>query len=700
MKKTTYYYIIVSSLLLGILYFIYSPFRFTPHEYSFSIGEISDREIIAPYDFDIYKNVESLRSEQEIAALNVRPVYKLSETLTFNAIKNLDFLFKPFILSVNNNFIEIKNKLHRNGFNLADTTIIYLNNDKYRNQIYGFLSTELVNIFNVGIYPEDFPYLKIKLIREKKEVEEYSLARLFSLTEAKEKILSKEKDLDSKKILEDILNIVLIINIIEDSETLRILQQEVKDNISLFKGKVLKNEKIINKNQKVTVDIIQKLNSLNRSQQSKDSTIDISEIIQSSFGISLFAFILLFIFHYIISICFSDFFSLQLHYIIVYFALFLPILSTILTNNLIEFSSLVIPYSLSIIIIAFIFNAEIGILFNFVLMLFISIFLNLTLTTPIIHFVISCSALIAIKRLKYEQEYFVITLYLLIGLVSINIAFSLFKLDDITVFFLHIFYSVISIGISIVITMLLLPILHKKLNIATKQILLELLDFENSLLRRLQKQAPGTYHHSLIVGNLAESAAEAIGADYLLARVGSYYHDIGKLENPTFFTENNADSSQLHDRLMANESALIIRNHIKDGVTLAKKEKLPQTVIDILEQHHGTSQIRFFYNKALETKLIIDDEIFYYAGPKPQTKEAAIVTIADIVESTSKSLKKISNDILKKILDDTIFRLLKEGQLDEAPISMKELEEIKKYMLPILLGIYGKRIEYPDTDVN
>lgn len=305
--------------------------------------------------------------------------------------------------------------------------------------------------------------------------------------------------------------------------------------------------------------------------------------------------------------------------------------------------------------------------------------------------------IIALKHMKKKQEFYPITLYLLISFLIVNTAVSLIKFENITIYFWHLLWGIISCITSVVGLILLTPFVERKLNLATKQILLELLDFDNELLKKMATVAPGTYHHSLIVGNLAESAAEAVGANHLLARVGSYYHDIGKLENPQFFIENNPDSSDLHDRMMATESALLIRNHINNGLALARKYSLPKPVIDIIQQHHGTGLIKYFYNKAIETKLDFEEEQFYYSGPRAFTKESTIVMIADIVESTTKSLDDFSEKRIKKVLDDTIHNLINEGQLDESPLTLKELEKIKTYMLPILMGVYRKRLEYPEN---
>ena len=184
----------------------------------------------------------------------------------------------------------------------------------------------------------------------------------------------------------------------------------------------------------------------------------------------------------------------------------------------------------------------------------------------------------------------------------------------------------------------------------------------------------------------------------MLARVGSYFHDLGKLANPRIYIENNAEANEVHDNMLATQSAQLIRGHILEGVRLARLAGLPESVIDIIRQHHGTSKIRYFLNKAQENHLDYDAEEFEYPGPKPQTREAAIIMIADIVESHSKSLTEINSQILDQLLDETINKLIKDGQLNQAPVTISDLRKIANAMHPILLGVYSTRIEYPEDD--
>ncbi len=238
------------------------------------------------------------------------------------------------------------------------------------------------------------------------------------------------------------------------------------------------------------------------------------------------------------------------------------------------------------------------------------------------------------------------------------------------------------------------PVFEYTFNITTDMKLLEMGSLNNPLLKELAIKAPGTYHHSIVVSSLAESAASAIGANSLVAKVGSYYHDIGKIKKPMYFVENQADGINPHDKLKPSMSALIIMNHVKYGVEIAKKYNLGSSIIDIIQEHHGTTLIKYFYNRAKEAGLNPKEENFRYPGPKPQTKEAGIIMIADEVEAASKTLSnptaKHLEEYIKKIMRDIFL----DGQLDECELTLKELNFITDSFMNVLVGIFHHRIEY------
>ena len=240
-------------------------------------------------------------------------------------------------------------------------------------------------------------------------------------------------------------------------------------------------------------------------------------------------------------------------------------------------------------------------------------------------------------------------------------------------------------------------------NVLTNYSLLELSDFNQPLLKRMIVEAPGTYHHSMMVSNLSEAAADTIGANALLTRVGAYYHDIGKMVKPEYFTENQLIGGNKHDNIEPSMSRLVILNHVKEGIALAKKNKLNQKIIDFIPQHHGTSIIHFFHQKAMEAAeggKPIDESDFRYPGPKPQIRETAIVLLADSVEGAIRSLdeanpKKIE-EMVKKIINNKFI----DGQLDECNLTLKEIDKISATFTRILAAMYHGRIKYPEKKTS
>lgn len=243
-----------------------------------------------------------------------------------------------------------------------------------------------------------------------------------------------------------------------------------------------------------------------------------------------------------------------------------------------------------------------------------------------------------------------------------------------------------------------LPYLETSFGITSTVRLLELSNPNNALLKKLLTEAPGTYHHSILVGNLAEAAAETVGAEPLVVRVGAYYHDIGKIKRPYFFIENQLGADNPHDKIAPSLSTLILTSHIKDGVELAREHKLPQPIIDIVEQHHGKSLVSFFYHKALEgdRNESVNEEDFRYEGPKPKTKEAAIVMLADNIEAAVRSLQNPTAGRVEGLVRKIIKDRLMDGQLDECDLTLKDLDAIANSFVRVLSGIFHNRIEYPD----
>jgi len=251
---------------------------------------------------------------------------------------------------------------------------------------------------------------------------------------------------------------------------------------------------------------------------------------------------------------------------------------------------------------------------------------------------------------------------------------------------------------------ILLPVFEWAFGITTDIKLLELSNLNLPLLRQLAERAPGTYHHSIMVGLLAEAASEAIGGDSLFARVACYYHDIGKMVRPSYFVENQTYMGNRHDGLSPRMSSLVLANHVKQGVELGRTYKLPPRIISIIPQHHGTGLMKFFYYKAREASEHPDsstlEQEFRYPGPKPQTREAAIIMIADSVEAAARTIKTPTPAKLRNMIDTIIARIRDDGQLDESNITLRELNIVAESFVKVLKGIHHHRIDYPGYDFN
>lgn len=248
-----------------------------------------------------------------------------------------------------------------------------------------------------------------------------------------------------------------------------------------------------------------------------------------------------------------------------------------------------------------------------------------------------------------------------------------------------------------------LPVFEYLFDVASNIKLLELSDFNHPLLKRMVLEAAGTYHHSLVVGNLSEAAAEAIGANSLLARIGAYYHDIGKIDKAEYFIENQPTENltTAHEQLKPSISKMVIMNHVKEGLELGEKYKLNHAILDFITQHHGTSLVFYFYCRALENEKVeekIEEEGFRYSGPKPQTKETAIVLLADSAEGATRALGERSPKKIYELVRKVINNKFIDGQLDECELTLSDLENIASVFTKILSAVYHTRIMYPQEE--
>ena len=313
------------------------------------------------------------------------------------------------------------------------------------------------------------------------------------------------------------------------------------------------------------------------------------------------------------------------------------------------------------------------------------------------------AALLAITRAERLNAFVRVFFVVAVANVAVVLAFGALEQRDLAAQAQLMGVGILNAAVSVALAAGTFAVLGNVFGIMTVFQMLELANPSNRLLRRLLLETPGTYHHSVMVGNLAERAAETIGADPLLARVAAYYHDIGKMKNPLAFIENQAGAHNVHDDLNAETSARIIAGHIRDGIDLGYEHGLPVQIIGFIPQHHGKSVMSYFHGKALREaggrEDLVDERIYRYPGPKPQSREAAILMLADGVEASVRSLDEKDEESIRAMVDRIVDGRVEDGQLDDAELTLRDIAQIKEAFVAQLLGMYHSRIKYPDNVV-
>ncbi|MBI5417298.1 HDIG domain-containing protein, partial [Candidatus Poribacteria bacterium] len=350
------------------------------------------------------------------------------------------------------------------------------------------------------------------------------------------------------------------------------------------------------------------------------------------------------------------------------------------------------------ILFSILISPRIAFYFTGIMALLVGIIIDDSLVSAIIFFTAGTSGIASMTRIRERISFTKAALY--ISAINILTILSIILFEIIhpnwDIFFIAFWGGANGIAAASL-AGIFLPLFESNFNITTDIKLLELSDLNHPLLKKFAIEAPGSYHHSIIVGNMSEAAANAISANSLLVRVSSYYHDIGKISKPEYFVENQFGNK--HDNLSSTLSTLIVTSHIKDGIQLAREHKLPQVIIDIIEQHHGTSLIQYFYQRALaeedEDKTgEVKDYEYRYDGPKPQTKEAAIVMLADSIEAASRVLKEQNLSRVRSMIKKIIDNKLADGQFEECDITLKDLKKIADVFEKIIVSIFHSRVEY------
>jgi putative nucleotidyltransferase with HDIG domain len=340
---------------------------------------------------------------------------------------------------------------------------------------------------------------------------------------------------------------------------------------------------------------------------------------------------------------------------------------------------------------------EVGLIYSFLIGFLLEIVFNFSFNLDFISIVAGSVATFSVRGVKERYKFYRPMLYNSLSYLVMIYLFEVLKGSQAQAILEQCGYGILNGFFSTFLAMGLLPIFEYLFDITTDITLLELSDLNRPVLKRLALEAPGTYHHSIVVGNLAEAAAKALNANPLLARVGAYYHDIGKIEKPEYFVENQMGAKSKHEKLSPSMSALILESHVKEGAELAQKEHLPKKLTDLIKEHHGTTLMAYFYKKALDQGISEAQESEYrYPGPKPRSKEAAILMLADAVEAASRTLEEPKPARIMSLIKKIIMDKFEQGELEKCELTLKDLHIIEESFLPILIGVFHPRIDYPE----
>ena len=379
------------------------------------------------------------------------------------------------------------------------------------------------------------------------------------------------------------------------------------------------------------------------------------------------------------------------------------LISLLLARGLTVISPFLIPLACGPIMLTLLLDYKTSLVINSLNILLVSVVVGFSphiIILSIVNVIIGSTAL---KKLQQRTDILYSIIYIAVVSSIVTLATGMLVSNDLAGIFIDTGFVILGAILSGVLAVGFLPFFESTFDIVTNIKLLEMSNPNHPLMRRLLMEAPGTYHHSVMVANLAEVATEEVGGNPVVARIGAYYHDIGKIKRPYFFGENLMGRENPHNKITPNLSTLIIISHVKDGIELAKEYKVPKILQDMIEQHHGTTLVKYFYytmKNSAEKPEDIKEEDFRYPGPKPTSKEAGILMLADSVEAAVRSINDPTKGKIEEMVNNIIKDKLHSDQLVNCDLTLRDLEKIRKSFLKSLNGIYHHRIEYPTEKVN
>jgi len=662
-------------LMVGLLFLAVVASVFTtsilPERVDLSVGQVADRDIKAPRTVINEIETERLR---KAAADAVDPVYEHNSRVGEEALASLQSLF-TFLQSVRaQGELSLEQRLERLKENeiyaeLPDEILMALlqEDGKTMASVYDESERILSSIMQSGIKAET-----LDSFRRQVDVEVDELP------------LSPNHKTAMSYIIKSLIKPNLVFN---QEETMKRRQQarEAVEPVQILEGEI-----VVAEGRKVTEEDIAILRQLGLLRSESSTRVTAGALLLSLIYVLVIA---AYLYYFQREVFESE--RMLLLLCIILSLLLIPV------RMFIPISAYLVPVGAATLLLSILLNPRLAVFAGFMLALAVGILTGNDFKFMLVAFIGGMVGVYSVERIGQRSD--LVKTGLAIGaanaltILTLYLAFESGSLLG-TELLLDLLYGLVSGALAAVLAVGSLPFFENSFGIITAVKLLELSNPDQPLLRQLLLEAPGTYHHSVLVANLSEAATEAVGGDSLLARVGAYYHDIGKMKRPYFFIENQFGGQNPHEKISPSLSALIITSHVKDGVELAREHKLPSVIVDFIREHHGTTCISYFFNRAAEADRGNPPtrEDFSYDGPKPTSKESAVVMLADSAEAAVRALSKPTPGRIEGVIRKVIKDRLNDNQLEKCDLTLKNLDTIADIFTKILTGVFHPRIEYPE----
>jgi putative nucleotidyltransferase with HDIG domain len=672
-------------------------------------------DLIASTTFEVLKSNDVLEKEKQQAANRIQPIFLRNNnvpSISADSIKKFNSRILRLISAKKKNDDFSHNTfLSDNSFNVFNQ---FKNNPASFKNVRTHSLTEMLRLSREIL---ERIYQRGLLNLSYKEINKDSIA----VRDGKfERVFPKTLYLDRES-SNEYLNSLLILNIGDNAALIEALTEYIsfflkpniiysyeltdaairnaKDKVPRNIGIVNENERIIAKHDRITPEVKLKIDSY---KIAKGEEIGFWSNIAQSLGkfihISIILLLLIIYIYLFRKRIYNDNLKILLIAIIILFISFLTYL--LYSLNVSAPVELLVLVPVASMLLTIIFDSRIGFYGTVVISLIVGGLRGNDYAFALMNIVAGGLSAYTVRDIKNRTQIFRSFFFILIGYVVSILAFSLERFASLDQMLISFAFATSNALISPVFTYGLIIFIERIFNITTDLTLLELTDFNHPLLRDLAHKAPGTFNHSMVIGTIVETTAETIGANPILARVGAYYHDIGKTLAPDCFVENQLTSQNIHESLTPQQSVELIRNHVTKGIEIAESNALPKEIIDFIPMHHGTMIITYFYEKAKQLYGEDHSEIndYRYHGPKPNTKETALVMLADACESTVRSLTETDSQKVENIINNIISARIEDGQLDDAPLTFKDISKIRESFYKILIGQHHKRIRYPNQE--